>query len=99
MLQGDYIHIVSHDRNGTGLMHWSMMLCESLSLLQVYVVIQGPAFEDIHKYGQSDSNDIAHGVSKYALIGSVMTVVLFVGYLIYMVCRCLSCRRSVHMIQ
>jgi hypothetical protein len=58
-----------------------------------YLVIQGPAFEDIHKYGKPISTDddainskIASGENTYSLIGFVLSLVMFVGYLVYMVC-------------
>ena len=51
------------------------------------MVIQGPAFEDIHKYGQNDQSAIASGVRNYALAGFIITVAAFVGYMIYMVWR------------
>ena len=52
----------------------------------VYVVIQGPAFEDISKYGQDNQAAIASGVSKYALAGFVLTIACFAAYMWYMVC-------------
>lgn len=50
-----------------------------------YFVIQIPAFEMIHKYGDNDPSREAHGVHNASLAGLILCVCAFVAYLWYQV--------------
>eukprot|EP00042_Codosiga_hollandica_P030140 m.173729 g.173729 ORF g.173729 m.173729 type:complete len:609 (-) comp53275_c1_seq1:41-1867(-) len=52
-----------------------------------YILIQGPAFKYIHEYGEPSINDddIAKHVKYFALVGFVMCLIFFIGYLWYQV--------------
>lgn len=49
----------------------------------IYLVIQGPAFQQIHINGQGDTSDNANGENKFSMIGFVFCLVAFVAYLVY----------------
>ncbi len=53
--------------------------------LQIYLIIQIPAFYEMHKNGTSDISDNAAGERSYSVVGFVVCIVAFVAYLVYQV--------------